>query len=337
MKIGIVGLGYWGPNLVRNFLSADGVDGVVCYDVSERNAARTKKRFPMVELAASYDDLLRRSNVDAVALATPVSTHYSLGLEALRAGKHLLVEKPLTTKTSEAIELINEAERRDLVLMVDHTFIYTGAVRKIREMVDYRLLGDIMYFDSVRVNLGLFQHDINVIWDLAAHDISIMDYLLQQKPFAVSAFGATHFNGVADMAYLTARFENNLLAHFHVNWLSPVKIRRVLIGGTKLMIVYDDMEPSEKVKVYDKGVDISGQDSIYSTLVHYRTGDMFAPRVDLTEALSLVAGEFVDCIKTRRRPVADGQAGLNVVRVLEAAEASLQQGGRVIELAKNPP
>jgi predicted dehydrogenase len=333
MKIGIVGLGYWGPNLVRNFLSTDGVEVVICFDVSERNAARTKKRFPMVELAASYSELLQRSDVDAVVLATPVSTHYSLGIQALKAGKHLLVEKPLTTKAAEAIDLINEAERRDIVLMVDHTFIYTGAVRKIRELADYKLLGDIMYFDSVRVNLGLFQHDINVIWDLAAHDISIMDHILDVKPIAVSAFGATHFNGVADMAYLTARFENNLIAHFHVNWLSPVKIRRILIGGTKLMIVYDDMDPSDKVKVYDKGVDINGQESIHSTLVQYRTGDMFAPRVDLTEALSLVAAEFVDCIKSHRRPVTDGQAGLNVVRVLEAADASLQQGGRIIELA----
>jgi len=337
MKIGIVGLGYWGPNLVRNFLSTDGVEVVICFDVSERNAARTKKRFPMVELAASYSELLQRSDVDAVVLATPVSTHYSLGIQALKAGKHLLVEKPLTTKTTEAMDLINEAERRRLVLMVDHTFIYTGAVRKIRELTGYKLLGDVMYFDSVRVNLGLFQHDINVIWDLAAHDISIMDHILDVKPIAVSAFGATHFNGVADMAYLTARFENNLIAHFHVNWLSPVKIRRILIGGTKLMVVYDDMDPSEKVKLYDKGVDIDGEDSIYSTLVHYRTGDMFAPRVDLTEALSLVAAEFVDCIMTHRRPVTDGQAGLNVVRVLEAADASLQQGGKVIELAKNPP
>jgi predicted dehydrogenase len=336
MKIGVVGLGYWGPNLVRNFLSTEGIEGAVCYDVSEKNAARTKKRFPMVELAASYNDLLSRPDLDAVVLATPVSTHYSLGIEALRAGKHLLVEKPLTTKATEAIDLINEAERRDLVLMVDHTFIYTGAVRKIRELADYSLLGDIMYFDSVRVNLGLFQHDINVIWDLAAHDLSIMDYVLEARPFAVSAFGASHFNGVADMAYITARFENNMVAHFHVNWLSPVKIRRILIGGTKLMVVYDDMDPSEKIKVYDKGVDIKGEESIQSALVHYRTGDMFAPKVDLTEALSLIAAEFVDCINTHRRPVTDGQAGLNVVRVLEAADASLQQGGRVIELAKDP-
>jgi len=197
------------------------------------------------------------------------------------------------------------------------------------------LLGDIMYFDSVRVNLGLFQHDVNVIWDLAAHDLSIMDYVLETKPFAVSAFGASHFNGAADIAYLTARFENNLIAHFHVNWLSPVKIRRILIGGTKLMISYDDIDPSEKVKVYDKGVEIKGEDSIHSTLVHYRTGDMFAPKVDLTEALSLVAAEFVDCVKTHRRPVTDGVAGLNVVRLLEAAESSLQQGGKVIELVKS--
>lgn len=332
MKIGIVGLGYWGPNLVRNFLSTEGVEAVVCYDVSERNAARTKKRFPMVELAASYSDLLRRQDLDAVVLATPVSTHYALGIEALRAGKHLLVEKPLTTKASEATDLIDEAERRGLVLMVDHTFIYTGAVRKIKELAHNGLLGDIMYFDSVRVNLGLFQHDIDVIWDLAPHDLSIMDYVLEARPFAVSAFGASHFNGVADMAYITARFENNMVAHFHVNWLSPVKIRRILIGGTKLMVVYDDMDPSEKVKVYDKGVDIKGEESIQSALVHYRTGDMFAPRVDLTEALSLIAAEFVDCITTHRRPVTDGQCGLNVVRVLEAADASMRQGGKVIEL-----
>jgi predicted dehydrogenase len=336
MKLGIVGMGYWGPNLVRNFLATNNVESVVCCDVSEKRLHIAKRKFPSVELTTSYDELLSRDDIEAVAIATPVSTHFPLGMKALEAGKHLLLEKPMTGSSEEALQLVEEAEKRELTLMVDHTFIYTGAVRKIKELVDLERIGDILYFDSVRVNLGLFQHDTNVIWDLAPHDLSIMDYLIEKEPVAVTAVGVNHFNGVEDIAYLTVQYADKLIAHFHVNWLSPVKIRKILIGGSKLMVVYDDMEPSEKVKVYDKGVEVRGEESIHKTLVQYRTGDMHAPQIDQTEALSLLTAEFINSILTGTRPISDGRSGLNVVRILEAAEISIRSGGRRIELANNP-
>jgi len=333
MKIAVVGMGYWGPNLVRNFLATEGVRGVVCCDIQKKRLEKVKQRFYGVETTTSFEEVLGRSDIDAVALATPVSTHHPLGMKALEAGKHLLVEKPLTLKTSDAEELIEKADANKLVLMVDHTFIYTGAVRKIKEYLVQGEIGDVLYFDSVRVNLGLFQHDTNVIWDLAPHDISIMDFLIQKQPLSVMAFGARHFNGQEDMAYLVVNFPDNLIAHFHVNWISPVKVRKILIGGSKLMVVYDDMEPSEKIRLYNKGVEINGKDSVYQTLVQYRTGDMFAPHIDQTEALSLMVEEFVNSITEGRKPLSDGCSGLNVVRILEAAERSLRLGGQMVKLS----
>jgi len=335
MKIAVIGLGYWGPNLVRNFLSGTGVTGIICCDLIPARLERVKQQFPMVETSLSYDEVLARSDVAAVVLATPVSTHFPLGMKALQNGKHLLVEKPLTLTTREAVDLHEFAEQAKLVLMVDHTFVYTSAVRKIKEYIDRGEIGDILYFDSVRVNLGLFQHDTNVVWDLAPHDLSIMEYLLGQDPISVSAVGVNHFNGHEDVAYITVNFQKNLIAHFHVNWLSPVKVRRILIGGTKLMVVYDDMEPSEKVKIYDRGVDIKSQDSVYHVLVEYRTGNMFAPHVDQREALGLVVKDFLNSIRTSVKPVSDGHAGVNVVRILEAANASLKHGGQLITFAGN--
>lgn len=335
MNIAVVGLGYWGPNLVRNFLSTPGVSHIVCCDLMDSRLERIKQKFSMVETCKSYDEILKRSDIDAVVLATPVSSHYPLGIKALRAGKHLLVEKPITLSTKEATDLIGFAEKQNLILMVDHTFIYTSAVRKIKEYIDKDEIGDILYFDSVRVNLGLFQHDTNVVWDLAPHDLSIMEYLIGKKPLSVSAIGVNHFNGHEDISYITVNFENNLIAHFHVNWISPVKVRKILIGGTKLMVVYDDMEPSEKIKIYDKGVEIKSQDSLYHVLVEYRTGNMFAPHVEQEEALSLVAKDFLDSIKKGHKPMSDGYAGLNVVRILEAATESLKQGGKVIKFSSN--
>jgi len=333
MRIGVVGMGYWGPNLVRNFLSTDFVDGVVCCDISEKRLQLAKRTFPSVETIARFDKLLERDDVHAIAIATPISTHFPLGLKVLHAGKHLLLEKPMTGNSEQSIQLITCAAEKGLTLMVDHTFVYTGAVRKIKESIDQGMIGEILYFDSVRVNLGLFQHDTNVIWDLAPHDLSIMDHLISKEPVAVSAVGVNHVNDVEDVAYLTVHYDDKLIAHFHVNWLSPVKIRKILIGGSKLMVVYDDMEPSEKVKFYDKGVDIKEKESIYETLVQYRTGDMRAPRIDQTEALSHLTNEFVQSIRTGRRPTTDGQSGLNVVRILEAAESSLRSGGKLVELS----
>jgi predicted dehydrogenase len=334
MKVAVVGLGYWGPNLVRNFLSTEEVENVVCCDLQERRLDLIRKRFPGVEVCRSVEELLLRDDVEAVAIATPVSTHFTLGMKVIEAGKHLLVEKPFTLKASDAETLIEASEKRGLTLMVDHTFVYTSAVRKIKDFLNKGEIGDVLYFDSVRVNLGLFQRDTNVIWDLAPHDLSIMNYLIRKDPVAVSAMGMSHFNSTEDIAYITVMFPDNIIAHFHVNWISPVKVRRILIGGTKLMVVYDDMEPSEKVKLYDKGVAFREVDSVYKALAEYRTGDMFAPHVANTEALSLMTAEFVKSVKTGAKPETDAESGLNVVRILEAADRSLRMGGGLIPHAE---
>ena len=331
MKVAVIGLGYWGPNLVRNFIAAKGITAVSCFDLDAERLKFVRQRYPNVHVYSSFDDMLK-SDVDAVVLATPVSTHFPLGKKVLDHGKHLLLEKPMAASVAECEQLIELASKKNLVLMVDHTFVYTGAVRKIQEIVSTGMIGDVYYFDSVRVNLGLFQHDVNVLWDLAPHDISIMNYVLARKPTAVSAMGVHHINGIEDVAYLAVRFDAGLIAHFHVNWLAPVKIRRILIGGSKQMIVYDDMEPSEKVKVYDKGVDVTTREGIYSTLLQYRTGDMFAPKLEDSEALSLLTQEFICSIQSQRAPMTGGAAGLEVVRILEAAGISLRNGGTIVQL-----
>ena len=336
--IAVVGYGYWGPNLVRNFWEVPDARLISVCDLRTERLAGVQSRYPAVEITSRYDEVLADARVQAVAIATPVSSHFELAMRALQAGKHVFIEKPVTTTADEAERLVDEAERRKLVLAVDHTFVYTGAVRKMRELVDNGSIGDIYYYDSVRVNLGLFQHDVNVLWDLAVHDLSIMDYVLPQRPVAVSATGVGHVAGEPeDVAYLNLFFENKIIAHIHVNWLAPVKVRRTLVGGSQKMIVYDDLEPSEKVKVYDKGITLNGNgngngDKRYQMLVGYRTGDMWAPQLDMTEALSLELRQFVRCILECRTPVTDGHAGLRVVRILEAATRSLADRGRVVEL-----
>jgi predicted dehydrogenase len=333
MKVAVIGAGYWGPNLIRNFLALDDVESVVACDVDEGRLAKMRKSFYGIETSSDANSVIDRPNIDVVVVATPVSGHYQIAKRALSAGKHCFIEKPMTSSVAEAEELIELAEQKGLTLMIDHTFIYTGAVRKMKEVIDSGRLGEIYYFDSVRVNLGLFQHDVNVVWDLAPHDLSIMDHLLGQKPVAVSAIGSCHVgNELQDIAYLTLEFENNLLAHFHVNWLAPTKIRQTLIGGTKSMIVYDDIETSEKVKIYDKGIDVTTLEGVYDTLVQYRTGDMLSPKLDQEEALSVGTRHFVDCVLNGKKPLTDGVAGLNVVRVLEASTASMLDRGRLIEL-----
>ena len=278
--------------------------------------------------------MLDNPGIDAIAIATPVSTHFDLALQALKAGKHVLVEKPFTATAEQARILIEEADRRKLTLMVDHTFLFTPAVRKIKELVQSGDLGRLYYYDSVRVNLGLFQHDVNVLWDLAVHDLSIMDFILGARPQAVSATGMAHVAGQPeDMAFLTCYFADSVIAHFHVNWLAPVKIRRTLIGGDRKMIVYDDLEPSEKIKVYDKGITVNEPEGIYKMMVGYRTGDMWAPQLATTEALLSEARHFAECVESGKRPLTDGQAGLNVVRILEAASASIRNRGQPVELA----
>ncbi len=332
MKIGVVGLGYWGPNLVRNFSAAEKVESVVACDVDQRRLQSVGKKFPTAVLEPDIKRLFSDDSIEAVAIATPVSTHFHLAKEAMENGKHVLLEKPLAATTAEAEYLVNLAMGKGLVLMVDHTFIYTGAVRKMRQLIDDGEIGRVSYFDSVRVNLGLFQHDVNVVWDLATHDISIMHYLVHERPVSVAAFGSAHYNGHEDVAYVVVNFNDGLMAHFHVNWLAPVKVRQILIGGTKKMIMYDDVEPSEKVKVYDKGVTAATREGIYDTLIQYRTGDMYAPHLDGAEALSLLCSNFVGSIARETSPETDGNAGLEVVRILEAADKSLKNHGALVTL-----
>lgn len=334
VNIGVIGYGYWGPNLVRNFSEIPGARVKMVSDFKPELLAKAQARYPTIEVTTNCQDIFSDPGIDAVAIATPVSTHFDLALSALKAGKHVMVEKPMTVTTEQSLRLIDEAERRDRVLMVDHTFVYTGAVRKMHELVTSGELGKIYYYDSVRVNLGLFQHDINVLWDLAVHDLSIMDYVLQAQPYAVSATGVSHVpGGLENIAYLTLFFADNLIAHIHVNWLAPVKIRRTLIGGSQKMVVFDDLEPSEKVKVYNKGITINGNpESVYQTLVGYRTGDMWAPQLDMTEALRTEGELFIRCIQQGERPITDGEAGLRVVKILEAATQSMKKQGQLVEL-----
>jgi predicted dehydrogenase len=333
--IGVIGYGYWGPNLVRNFMEAPGSTVVAVADLRSQRLAQVQSRYPTVQIVSEAREIFANPKIDAVAVATPVATHFELALQALQAGKHVLVEKPVAATSEQAIQLIEEAGRRNLVLMVDHTFVYTGAVRKIRAMVADNTLGDVYYYDSVRVNLGLFQPDVNVIWDLAVHDLSIMDFVLPAKPIAVSATGISNIPGKPEnVAYMTLFFASRQIAHLHVNWLAPVKVRRTLIGGSEKMIVYDDLEPSEKVKVYDKGVSLFPQsEAVYDLLVSYRSGDMWAPRLDATEGLRTEALHFIECIENNRQPETDGQSGLRIVRILEGAEKSLRARGQLVELS----
>lgn len=331
--IGVIGYGYWGPNWVRNLAELPGARLAAVSDLRDDRLALVGSRYPMARTTTNYRDLLADPAVDAVVVATPTSSHFQLAMEALAAGKHVLVEKPLSPTVAECERLIEEAERRGLVLMVDHTFVYTSAVRKIKELVAGGILGPIYYYDSVRVNLGLIQHDVNVFWDLAVHDLAIMDHILDARPSAVAATGVAHINGMEDVGYLTCYFENGMIAHIHVNWLAPVKVRRTLIGGANRMIVYDDIEPSEKVKIYDRGVTLEDQtEDRYRKLVGYRLGDMWAPQLDPTEALRSEALHFLACIAGRERPLTDGQAGLRVIQILEAATQSLSQRGQPVEL-----
>lgn len=334
IRIGVVGYGYWGPNLVRNFMETPGSQVNYVSDLDEGRLAQVQTRYPAVKTATDVKELLASPEVDAVAIATPVSTHFDLAMEALQAGKHVLVEKPLADTADRCKCLVEEAGKQDRLLMVDHTFPYTGAVRKVKELIRTGKLGKIYYYDSVRVNLGLFQHDVNVIWDLAVHDLSIIDYILSDKPVAVSATGISHVKGQPEnVSYLTLYFETSTIAHIHVNWLAPVKLRRTLIGGSKKMIVYDDLEPTEKVKVYDKGVTLeTDPDSIYEMRVGYRTGDMWAPKLDSTEALRMMARHFTDCIANRKTPITNADSGLRVVSIMEAATESMAKRGELIRL-----
>ncbi|HXJ80975.1 MAG TPA: Gfo/Idh/MocA family oxidoreductase [Candidatus Methylomirabilis sp.] len=337
LKLGVIGYGYWGPNIVRNFsVHPDCQVAAVC-DKSPKAAALVSSRHPSVQVTQDPEQLMRSPDIDAVAIVTPVSTHYELAKRALENGKHVFIEKPMTATSAQAEALIELADRKNLQIMVDHTFLFTGAVRKIKELIDDGVLGRLYYYDSTRVNLGLFQHDVNVIWDLAPHDLSIMDYLIGREPDLVVATGGAHLDDMEDMAYITLYFPDNVIAHINVNWLSPVKVRTTLIGGQRKMLVWNDLDPAEKIKVYDKGVEVGTEQGRYQLLVSYRSGDMWAPRVDGGEALQLEARYFLDCVASGQKPFNDGHAGLRVVRILEAAGESLKRRSEMVYGASPRP
>jgi len=335
IRVGVIGYGYWGPNVARNFNHAGISQVMAITDQRPECQERARQAFPQAQVTGNADEVLTSPDIDVVAVVTPVWTHFNLAKKALENGKHVFVEKPFTSCVTQAEELIELAEKKNLQLMVDHTFLFTGAVRKIRQLVDEGVLGNLFYYDSMRVNLGLFQHDINVIWDLAPHDLAIMDYVIQKKPQAVVATGEKHLNSHVDVAFMTIYFPDNVLAHINVNWLSPVKVRTTLIGGEKKMLVWNDLEADEKIKVYDKGVSVkSGTRGVYDLLVSYRSGDMWAPRVEQTEALKHETSHFMECINAGKAPLNDGVAGWRVVRLLEAAEVSLKDRGKLVELSE---
>jgi predicted dehydrogenase len=332
IRIGVIGYGYWGPNIVRNLHGQKNLQAAMVCDKSPAALARVRKAYPGVQTVSDPLEVLRSPEIDAVAVITPVWTHYELAKLALENGKRVFIEKPFTSNSAQAEELVELAARKNLTIMVDHTFLFTGAVRKIRELSESGALGDLYYYDSLRVNLGLFQHDVSVIWDLAPHDLSIMDHIIKAEPEAVVATGEKHLNGVEDVAYMTIYFPRNIIAHINVNWLSPVKIRTTLIGGQKKMVVWNDLVADEKVRVYDKGVQITSGEGIRDLLVSYRSGDMWAPQLEQLEALHVELDYFADCVLNNKTPFNDGHAGLRVVRMLEAAEKSIQEKGQLVRL-----
>jgi predicted dehydrogenase len=334
IRVGIIGYGYWGPNLLRNFNAASGCTVVA---VAERRTDRhpaIQKLFPGIQCVAEADEIILDQQIDAVVIATPVFTHFSIAQQALNHGKHVLLEKPMTSSVQEAEQLIELAEQKGLVLMVDHTFLYTGAVQKMKTYIESDAIGKPRYFDSTRINLGLFQPDINVLWALAPHDISILTHLIQQQPVSVNATGISHTkNGIENIAYMTVNYDSDFIAHFNCSWTSPVKVRQTLIGGDKKMIVYNDLEPSEKVRIYDTGYDHKTEEDKNRILVDYRTGDVFIPKLSSQEALLGVANDFIASILTSQMPLADAKLGLNVVKILQASQLSIKNGGKEIKLS----
>ncbi len=333
IKIGVIGYGYWGPNIVRNFMATPGAKVTALCDADKGAFKRAAQVYPSMRLTKDYRDITGSTDIDAVAIVTPVKTHYEIAMRALKNGKHVFIEKPLTASSSQARELIRVADKKGLVIMVDHTFLFTGAVGKIKELVNKNVLGKIYYYDSMRVNLGLFQHDVNVIWDLAPHDLSIMDHIIKDKPEAISATGMDHFNrGLEDVAYLTVYFRDTKIAHFNINWLSPVKIRTTCIGGSKKMLVWNDLDADEKIKIYDRGVEMKNRQGVYKLLIEYRAGDLWAPMIGQSEALRSETEYFVSCVNKGKKPFNDGESGFRIVRILEAARASLKNNGKTIKI-----
>jgi predicted dehydrogenase len=330
VTVGVIGYGYWGPNIVRNFHNASNSTVLSVCDLNPLVLDKVRKSYPSIEVTTNPADILNNPGIDAVAIVTPVSHHYSLAKKALENGKHVFVEKPFTRTAAEAEELVELAQRKGLLIMVDHTFLFSGAVRKIRELIDTDVLGTIYYYDSTRVNLGLFNHEASVVWDLAPHDLSIMDYLIDGEPQAVVATGEKHVNGVENIAFITIYFPNKVIAHLNVNWLSPVKMRSTMIGAEKKMLVWNDLEADEKVKVYDKGVEHSRTDNDHELRVSYRAGDVWVPRLDQVEALTRETQYFIDCVMKNQTPINDGLSGLRVVQMLEAVDQSMSRKGGLV-------
>jgi len=337
--VGLVGFGYWGPNLARNFSTAPECRLLAICDAREDRLAIVRQYYPGCLATPRFEDLLDNKEIHAIAIATPVASHFALAQTALLAGKDLLIEKPFTRTSSDAERLVALAERDGRILAVDHTFLYTDAVRKIKDLVESGAIGELLYIDSVRTNLGLFQPDHNVLWDLAPHEFSIVDFLVQRDPVSIQVQGACHTeNAIENLAYVHMEYEGNLIAHFHLNWLAPVKIRQTIIAGSRKMIVYDDMEQHDKLKIYDKGIalrPVDGPDAHFKTFINYRTGDMVVPPLKNHEALSVEIAHFIDSIKKRTQPLADGHAGLKVVRLLEAAQESLKHKGARVMLRRS--
>ncbi|MFZ0395593.1 MAG: Gfo/Idh/MocA family oxidoreductase [Terracidiphilus sp.] len=332
MNFGVIGYGYWGPNIARNLAMMEGSQIIAIADMDSAARQRAQRTYPSVQVLSDPAEILTSTRIDAIAVVSPVWTHYELTKTALMNGKHVFVEKPFTLTSAQGEELVELAERRNLKIMVDHTFLFTGAVRKISQLIDENALGQLYYYDSMRVNLGLLQHDVNVLWDLAPHDLSIMDHVIREIPEAVVATGEKHLNDYEDVAYMTLYFPGRTIAHINVNWLSPVKVRMTLIGGEKRMVVWNDLVADEKVRVYDRGVKTTSQEGVYKLLVNYRSGDMLAPQLEQVEALQLELKYFVDCVTNGQTPFNDGRAGLRVVKMLEAASESLRQRGALVKL-----
>jgi predicted dehydrogenase len=332
MNFGVIGYGYWGPNIVRNLTSLEDSQVIAIAEMSAAARKRAQAAYPGITVTADANEVITSPIIDAIAIVTPVWTHFELTKAALENGKHVFVEKPFTSNVAQAEELIELARKKNLTVMVDHTFLFTGAVKKIAQLIDEGTLGKLYYYDATRVNLGLFQHDINVLWDLAPHDLSIMDHLIKSRAEAVVATGQKHLNGHEDVAYMTLYFPEKVIAHINVNWLSPVKVRTTLMGGEKRMLVWNDLEADEKVKVYDRGVDVTNREGVYQMLVNYRSGDMWAPQLEQVEALRQELSYFVDCVSSGKQPINDGCAGLRVVQILEAASESLNKKGSLVYL-----
>jgi predicted dehydrogenase len=335
INVGVIGCGYWGPNLIRNFVTCPETELVWACDLDEIRLQKVLRPYPSVRQTKNLEEVLKDDGVEAIAIATPVHTHFPIAKACLESGKHVLIEKPLASSVAQGEELVSLAEKNKLQLMCDHTFCYTGAVRKIQEIVKSGVLGELHYFDSVRVNLGLFQQDVNVVWDLAPHDLSIVDFVVDEKPVLVSAHGVSHAgNDIENIAYISLSYQNSFIAHFHVNWLSPVKVRKTMIAGSEKMLVWNDLDQAEKIKIYDKGIKVKQDEREQKErlLVSYRSGDMYAPRIDQVEALSLMVKEFADCIQENRSAFTDGEAGLRVLRILDAANRSIKADGANVRI-----